>query len=151
MDCSKSWSKRWAVNLSCVLSAFESTSVVSIAKFGFCSEKLSASDDVQHQIEQTHLQESKILTQQMMHRYEEQTITNVVDVSYNVVVATGLDIDVWRTSRYTATDEIVSEDNAVQESHTVSPLLWGRRCVASQNRGGSPVTTQLPSRPSTSL
>jgi hypothetical protein len=33
--------KRWLVYLTCALSAFESTSVVSIAMFGVCSEKLS--------------------------------------------------------------------------------------------------------------
>jgi hypothetical protein len=56
----------WLVNLTCALSAFGSTSVVSVAKFGVCSEKLSASDHVQHQIEQTHLQECDMLTQDSM-------------------------------------------------------------------------------------
>src|ERR1700730_1710481 len=52
-------------------------------------------------------------------------------------------------SRYTAADEIVSEDNVVQESHAVSYLLWGR-CAASQMYTGTPVSTQFPSRPCTS-
>jgi len=55
--------KRWLVNLSCALSVFRLTSVVSIAKFGVRSEKLSVSDHVQHQIEQTHIQDCKIGTQ----------------------------------------------------------------------------------------
>jgi len=32
----------------------------------------------------------------------------------------------------------------------VSPLLWGRRCAALQTLGGTPVTTHLPPRSSTS-
>jgi hypothetical protein len=74
-------------------SAFESTSVVSIAKFGVCSEKVSVSDDVQHQIEQTH----------------DRLITNVIDVSNNDVVATGVSASVCGERL----DEIVSSDNVV--------------------------------------
>jgi len=44
----KDWLKMWLVNLSCTLSAFELTSVMSIAKFGVCLEKLSVSNHVQH-------------------------------------------------------------------------------------------------------
>ena len=55
---------------------------MSIAKFGVCSEKRSASDQAQYQNGQPHLQECDMLTQ---YTVEEQTITNVVDV-FNYVI-----------------------------------------------------------------
>ena len=45
-NCFKGWVKKWVVNLSCARSAFESTSVVSMAKFGVFSEKLPISNHV---------------------------------------------------------------------------------------------------------
>ena len=89
-------SKTWLVNLICALSAFKSTSAVSIAKFGVCSEKLSASDHAQHQIEQTHLQECEMFPQRTMYIYfDEQTIANVVDVSNGVIITTGVSTSVY--------------------------------------------------------
>ena len=63
---SKGWVKRWLVNLSCARSAFESTSVVSMAKFGDCSEKLPISNHVRMRSKNSHLQECEIGTQRTM-------------------------------------------------------------------------------------
>jgi hypothetical protein len=69
---------------------------VSIAKFGVCSEKLLASNKVQYQIEQMHIQECGMLTQYTVYAFsEEQTIMSVVQRRRR---RWSLDVGEWKMS-----------------------------------------------------
>ena len=67
-----------------------------------------------------------------------------------VVVTTGVSASVHGEHLDILPSMNCKQGNAIEESHTLSPRLWGIRCTASQTRAGSPVSTQLPSRSSTS-
>ena len=116
------------------LPVVESTSLVSIAKFGVCSKKLSDSNQVQYQIEQTRLQECDVLTQYTIYAcIEEQTIMNFVTGVQTLAHGEHLDV--------LSLMELSASITSHQESHTLVPLLGEEDAQPRRKDQG----TQLPS------
>ena len=129
----------------------------------------SASVHVQHQIEQTHLQDCKMVTQHKMYRsvddvgqsrrlrlsskmiprgerkergkqaHADACLTTIRPLQRSSISRIMSSSSLSLESRcrclksvliYCPQRHIVSKDNVVQESHTMSPFLWGRRYAA---------------------